>query len=192
MRGRKIVLVILLLLLLFIIVSTISMYYFGRKTNENKEKQLEIANSIINTAKQDDIEIITKNELEINDNIIGILEIPKLNLTAPIQEGTSENVLKEAIGHFSESSYWSGNVALASHNRSQYVHYFERINELQTGDEIIYKTKFGIRTYIVCENKIISSTDWSVIENTNDNRLTLITCINNKPDNRLCILAKEI
>ena len=82
--------------------------------------------------------------------------------------------------------------ALASHNRSRYAHYFERINELQNGDEIIYKTKLGTKKYAVYENKVIESTDWSVIENTKENIITLITCVKNNQAKRLCVRAKEI
>lgn len=189
MKALKI-LIILLVVLLFIVVTLISIHYFSMQAIERK--QLEKAKNIINTAQENEIEIVTKEELELNDNVIGILEIPSLDLIAPVQEGTSENVLKEAIGHFSESSFWNGNVTFASHNRSQYVQYFENIDKLQPGDEIIYKTKLGTRTYAVYESTIIESTDWSVIENTKNNIVTLITCINNNPDSRLCVKAKEI
>ena len=189
MKTLKI-LIIVLFVLLFIVVTLISMHYFSMR--ETEKKQLDTAINIISTAQEDEIEIVTKEELALNNNVIGILEIPVLDLIAPVQEGTSEDILKIAIGHFSESAFWNGNVAFASHNRSQHVQYFEKINELQSGDEIIYKTKLGTRTYAVYEIKIIESTDWSVIENTNENIVTLITCINDNPSSRLCIKAKEI
>ena len=190
MKRAKILLVLLLFLIVFIISVVISAKYFSAKYSE--KKQLKIANNIISNGNKNETEIITNNELEENENVIGILEIPKIDLIAPIQEGTDLDTLKVAIGHFSESSFWTGNVALASHNRSKYVQYFERINELQSGDEIIYKTKFGTRKYIVYDSKIIESTDWSVIENTENNIITLITCIMNDSSSRLCVKAKEL
>lgn len=189
MKALKILIIILFVLLL-IVVTLISIYYFSMKATE--KKQLEKAKNIINTAKENEMEIVTKEELELNDNIIGILEIPIIELLAPVQEGTGESILNEAIGHFSESAFWNGNVAFASHNRSKYVQYFENIHKLQPGDKIIYKTKLGTRIYSVYESITIEDTDWSVIENTNENIVTLITCINDKPNNRLCVKAKEI
>lgn len=189
MKKLKI-LIVLLGILIFIVSFTIGLKFFYMKYKENR--QLKIANEIIKCDYQDEFEIITNEELELNENIIGILEIPKIGLIAPVQEGTSEETLKVAVGHFSESSYWTGNIALASHNRSQYVHYFEKINELQIDDEIIYKTKFGSRAYEVYESNIIDETDWSVIENTNENKITLITCVKNAPESRLCVKAREI
>lgn len=187
---KKYVMLIILSILVFIVTVVISAQYFSKRIIE--KKQLKIAQNIINTENQNEIEIVTNDELEINDNIIGILEIPKIELVAPIQEGTSDKVLKAAVGHFSESSFWNGNVALASHNRSKYVQYFEKINELQDGDEIVYRTKLGTRKYSVYESKTIDETDWSVIENTSENIITLITCVKDRPKIRLCVRAKEI
>lgn len=187
---KKYIILIICAILIFIATILISSHYFLKKAVEIK--QLEIATNIVNEGNNDEIEIITNDELETNDNVIGILEIPKLELVAPIQEGTKDKILKVAVGHFSESSFWNGNVALASHNRSIYAQYFEKINELQNGDEIIYKTKLGTRKYAVYENRTINETDWSVIENTNENIVTLITCIKSRPELRLCVRAKEI
>ena len=39
---------------------------------------------------------------------------------------------------------------------------------------------------------IIKDTDWSKLENTQDNRITLITCVENVPDSRRCIQGIEI
>ncbi len=62
---------------------------------------------------------------------IGMLVIPKIGMEAPITQGTSLDILKNSIGHFQNTSVWQGNIALASHNRGSYAHYFSRINELE-------------------------------------------------------------
>ena len=38
----------------------------------------------------------------------------------------------------------------------------------------------------------IYETDWSLLEPTEENKLTLITCITNKRPQRLCVQATEI
>lgn len=189
LKKLKIIL-ILFYILVFIISFIVGLKYFYMKYK--KDRQIEIANRVFELDYKDKIPIVTNEELEVNENVIGILEIKTLGLIAPIQEGTSDDILKVAVGHFSESSFWKGNVALASHNRSQYVHYFEKIDKLQIGDEIIYKTKLGTRVYAVYESNIIDETDWTVIENTSENIITLITCVKNNPKARLCVRAKEI
>ena len=183
----------ILICIIVLVVSFVVGILIHNLNMKNKEdRQLEIASEIINDGTNEELEILTKEELQLNENVIGILEIPSIDLIAPIQEGTSMNVLNQAVGHFSESSFWNGNVAFASHNRSMYAHYFERINELQQGDEIIYKTKLGTKTYIVYENNVIPETNWTVIENTKDNIITLITCVKNKPEIRLCVRGIEL
>lgn len=119
------------------------------------------------------------------------IRIPKIELDADISEGTSESVLDYFVGHFSETSFWNGNVGLAAHNRGYNVNYFSRIKELETGDEIIYVYKGKVRKYIVDLMQIIKETDWSLLEETDDNRITLITCVENKPEYRRCIQALE-
>ena len=72
------------------------------------------------------------------------------------------------------------------------VNYFGKLKDLQIGDEIIYKTKYGTKKYKVDIKTIIKDTDWSYLRNTEDNRITLITCVENKPELRRCIQALEI
>lgn len=126
-----------------------------------------------------------------DESILGILMIEKIGLKAPVKEGSTEKILMEYIGHMPETAKYEGNVGLAAHNRGTKYSYFARINELEKGDKIMYKTKFYEKTYIVKQKKVIYDTDWSYLQNTKDNRITMITCIANKPNQRLCIQAIE-
>lgn len=98
----------------------------------------------------------------------------------------------EFVGHFENTSTWNGNIGLAAHNRGYPINYFAKLKELKEGDKIIYKTKFGTKTYSVKTIKTIKDIDWSYLQKTKDNRITLITCIENKPNLRLCIQGIEI
>ena len=59
------------------------------------------------------------------------------------------------------------------------------------GDTIRYETILGTRTYAVRTVKIIDWTDWSYLNSTADNRITLITCLANQPTKRVCVQAVE-
>ena len=85
----------------------------------------------------------------------------------------------------------SGNIGLAAHNRGYKVNYFERIKELQIGDEIYYKYGNIAKKYKVNLITVIQDTEWTYLKNTQDNRITLITCLENEPKYRRCIQGIE-
>lgn len=120
------------------------------------------------------------------------IEIPKINLKAQISEGTSKEIMDVYVGHFEETKKDKGNVGLAAHNRGYKVNYFQNLKTLREGDEILYKYNGKQRKYKVKTLKIIKDTDWSLLENTEENRITLITCVENQPEYRRCVQAIEI
>ena len=164
------------------------------KNNLEAEQIFVTATDLLEKSKNDNNTVSDECNVVLENDIIGILKIPKLSVEAPIKDGTSQEVIRTSIGHFVESDYWNGNVALASHNSGTNAHYFEKINELNTDDEIEYMTKCGTRKYKVKSIQKIESTDWSMVEkNENqENTITLITCISGKPNYRLCVRGVEI
>ena len=66
------------------------------------------------------------------------------------------------------------------------------IKDLEIGDTITYTTIFGTRTYHVSFVGTISNTDWSYLQATADNRITLTTCLANQPSKRVCVQAVEV
>ena len=119
------------------------------------------------------------------------IKIPKIELEANIAEGTSAEILNKYVGHFEETQKEIGNVGLAAHNRGYDVNYFEKLKELELGDEIIYTVGENKRIYKVSLITTIDDIEWTNLENTEDNRLTLITCLENEPSKRRCIQAIE-
>lgn len=186
-------------------IACIILYFYNLNLNKkNKETLLSYANQIIdeeivnfnsnknsNDKENDEKEVFSIDKVKEDNNILGKIKIEKIGVEAPIMDGTGQNVLKFSVGHFQNTSYWNGNVALASHNRGSYAHYFEKINKLNVGDEIKYQTKLGTRIYSVSEIQQISEDDLSVLENTNDNTITLITCIKDNASLRLCVKGVE-
>ena len=100
----------------------------------------------------------------------------KYGLNAEVKEGSTNEILKKYIGHIENTSTYDGNVGLAGHNRGNKNSYFARINELEKVDNI----------------QTILETDWSLLKETEQNKLTLITCVANKKVQRLCVQATEI
>lgn len=118
--------------------------------------------------------------------------IPSINLEAEISEGTTKEVMDKYVGHFENTSIFEGNVGLAAHNRGYPVNYFANIKNLKNDDEIIYYSPYGNKRYKVILSIIILDTDWSYLQPTKDNRITLITCVEDRPEYRRCIQAIEI
>ena len=132
-----------------------------------------------------------KEEDILSEDVLGILTIEKIGLNATVKEGSTNDVLTDYIGHIKETSIYDGNIGLAAHNRLNKYSYFARINELDKGDSILYKTKFGTKEYIVNKIQVIYETDWKPLEEDGKNKITLITCIADKRNQRLCVQAIE-
>ena len=145
---------------------------------ETKEKK------IINQNNQSTAKVQEKN---LNWQII----IPKISLEAEISESTTQETMSKYVGHFEDTSKTTGNIGLAAHNRGYEVNYFSGLKTLKEGDEIIYKYDNFEKTYIVNQHKIIKDTDWSYLKQTEENKITLITCIENEPEYRRCIQGIE-
>ena len=129
-------------------------------------------------------------DLYYSDGSIGMLTIPSIGLTVDIYQGTDNAALASGAGHFTDTSIWNGNVALAGHNRGVTNH-FGKIHTLEAGDEIILTTKLGTRTYEVASVAKIAVDDGSVLDATAGNSITLITCVMNQPSCRWCVKAVE-
>lgn len=120
------------------------------------------------------------------------LIIPKINVSAEIEEGTGEETINNSIGHFEETPKNDGNIGLIAACAGYKENYFENLKDLVSGDVIIYVNGTNRKEYKVVSNNIISQTDWSYLSSTSDNRITLITGIVEKPENRRCVQAVEI
>jgi LPXTG-site transpeptidase (sortase) family protein len=85
-------------------------------------------------------------------------------------------------------------VALSGHNINfdGSNGYFYSLHTLRQGAVIQYETALGRREYAVESVTEIAETDWTRLGRTEDNRITLITCISGKPALRLCVQAVEI
>lgn len=151
----------------------------------------EVENVIQETKEQVNNTNETVKEKITEDVNTWCLEIPKINLKANISEGTTKEVMEDYIGHFEETTKENGNVGLAAHNRGYKNNYFQKIKELKEGDSIFYTYKGETKEYLVTKHVIIKDTDWTYLENTEKNTITLITCVENEPEYRRCTQGEE-
>ncbi len=174
--------------------------------------QVEISSSNINqNTKEDEVVNINYNNIETYNNDIQNNQnftpnyknktndkkenwkiiIPSISLEAEISEGTRKEVIDQFVGHFEETAKINGNIGLAAHNRGYKVNYFANLKNVKEGDEIKYQYKDIEKTYIVTKNIIIKDIDWNYLQNTEENKITLITCVDNEPNYRRCVQGIE-
>ena len=142
-------------------------------------------NTTVNTS-------IAQNSIDTVETAIWQIEIPTINLVAQIADGTTTEVMNKYVGHFTETPKDSGNIGLAAHNRGYNVNYFANLKSLKEKDLIVYTYNGKVSKYEVDEIGIIKDTDWSKLEDTNENKLTLITCLENEPEYRRYVQATKI
>lgn len=78
----------------------------------------------------------------------GLLEIPRIDLTAPVLDGASEATLRVAVGHVPQSAWpgeGSGTAVFAAHN----VTWFAHIPRLRRGDLVRFVTPHAVFSYRV-------------------------------------------
>lgn len=117
----------------------------------------------------------------LKDNIIGIIEIPKIDVKLPIYLGATTENLNKGATHLSQTSIPLGgknsNAVIAAHRSFVRNPFFKNIDKLDIGDEVKIKTFWKTLIYIVADRKVISPYDSSKILIQKDKDLvTLITC----------------
>lgn len=161
--------------------------------NSKENFKVEDSNNIIQQTNENYISSqnnTTESESEMID-YDWYIKIPKIDLIAPIEETVEKEVMNRSVGHFSNTSKWDGNVGLGAHNRGYDVNYFANIKKLKKLDLIEYGYNGIKRQYLVSNIVIIKDTDWSYLEETEENKITLITCVENEPNYRRCIQGIE-
>ena len=98
-----------------------------------------------------------------------VVEIADLNIKAPILEGTDNETLAKAAGHFKD--------CIAGHNSTLYKEYFNNLKNVEIGMEItLYDKQKQTYHYTVTESKIVDPDAVWVLDDFGDDRITLITC----------------
>jgi len=103
-----------------------------------------------------------------------ILRVPRLGIEVPVLEGTSDIILNRGVGHIPGTALpgQPGNIAITGHRDG----FFRPLKDAREGDIIEVQRKSKTDRYIVSKIKIVFPSDTSVLNNTTDSTLTLVTC----------------
>lgn len=127
----------------------------------------------------------------IEENMEGILIIDRIDFKQPILRGASRENMLLTVTSFDSDAYPGqiGNYAIIGHRNLTYGRNFNRLGEVEIGDELIVVTDDGRFVYRVREIFLVLPDDVGVLFGTQlEKRITLITCdpIGN-PTHRLII-----
>lgn len=118
---------------------------------------------------------ITRQQFHpVENDVIGLLEIPKIKAELPIIEGTDEEMLEKGVGHYSATVFPSdGEQILLSGHRDTV---FRNFGDLDIGDRFIVKMPYGAFEYEIASTKIVDKDDTSVIRLMGEEVLVVSTC----------------
>jgi sortase A len=105
------------------------------------------------------------------------IQIPALNVDAPIVQGDGWEQLKKGVGQYigSADPGRDGNVVLSAHN-DVYGELFRYLDRLAPGDQIIISTRQRQYIYIVDRTILVEPTAVEVMASTGSPTVTLISC----------------
>ena len=117
----------------------------------------------------------------IEDEIIGVLEIPTMELTMPVYLGASDEHLALGAAVLGSTSAPIGgdntNCVIAGHRGWKGADYFRHIDRLQVGDTVQLTNLWETLTYTVTDIQIIRPHEAEMIKiQPNRDLLTLLTC----------------
>lgn len=118
--------------------------------------------------------------LELNE-MMGHVEIPRINQDLPMYAGTSEDVLQKGIGHLEGTSLPVGgnntHSVLTAHSGLPEATLFTHLNQLEIGDKFYIHNIEGVMAYQVDQVKVIEPTNFEdLVVFPGHDYVTLLTC----------------
>jgi sortase A len=106
--------------------------------------------------------------------VIGLVEIPRIGVSAVVREGVDSRTLKVAVGHVPGTARpgQRGNVALAAHRDS----FFRQLKNVRRRDRIYLHTPQKTYEYRVDFIEVVTPTTTRVLLSSDRDVLTLVTC----------------
>ncbi|MEP5566965.1 MAG: class D sortase [Halioglobus sp.] len=106
--------------------------------------------------------------------VMGVLEVPSVNLEVPVYQTASDLVMDRAAGVIDGMAYphEGGNIGISGHRDG----YFRVLKDVQVGDTIVLQTLEGEKRFKIDATTIVEKTDTTLLKDTRDQTVTLVTC----------------
>jgi sortase A len=120
------------------------------------------------------IEAYNASLAESVSDVLGILEIPRLDLEVAVYDGASDLHMDRGAARIDGTAMPGerGNLGVAGHRDG----YLRVLKDIALGDEIRVTSSSGPVTYVVSELSIVSPTAVEVLDPTETPVVTLVTC----------------
>ena len=143
---------------------------------EEKEKKYQEFNNELTENK-----VINNLNASNVGEILGYIEIPKINVYLSIYEGTSDNILLQGIGHLENSSLPIGgsttNSVLVGHTGITGKTFFDNLTDLKKEDLFYIYILKEVLTYKVLDIKVVLPNETDYLEPVKgEDIVTLVTC----------------
>ena len=106
--------------------------------------------------------------------VLGVLEIPRLEFEVPLYDGASDLHMDRGIARIEGTAMpnEAGNLGIAGHRDG----YFRVLKDIKFGDEMILNSGTGFKRYRVAQLMIVEPSAVDVLDHTEDTSITLVTC----------------
>jgi len=121
------------------------------------------------------------------------IQVPALNVDAPVVQGDGWEQLKKGVGqHYPSSNPGKeGNMVLSAHN-DIFGEIFRDLDKLKPGDEVIVFTNQRSYTYTIVQSQIVEPTKVEVMSPTKEPTVTLISCYPYLVDNQRIVITARL
>ena len=174
------------------LISIFTYKYIGEKKNEELINSFQLDKTIDDTSI--DTEVISESTSDeenlFKQDVFAIVNIPKVGIRYPVVPGTDPETLRKSLGYFEETGLPGevGKFCVAGHRNSSYERYYNSLDEVKEGDEIIVETRNDEFTYIVTNTMKIHESQTEILDTSDKKMITLITCTNGfKPKYRIVV-----
>jgi sortase A len=105
---------------------------------------------------------------------LAILRVPRVGIEVPVFNGSDDWVLDRGAGRIegTASPGEPGNIGIASHRDG----FFRPLKDIAVSDTVILETPHGLTWYQVVDLRIVDPSDVWVLDPTEENVITLVTC----------------
>jgi sortase A len=127
--------------------------------------------SLWNATRITDYQASFKEDLP---DVVGVLEIPSVDLKVPLYITNSDLVMDRGAGIIDGMSYphEPGNIGISSHRDG----YFRVLKDVQEGDSIVLQTLEGKKYFKIDAITVVAISDKTLLRDTDEQTVTLVTC----------------